>query len=179
MPVPSRTLPGVALALMFFVVSAHAQDTVIVRSVLSGNTIELESGARVALLGVGIPRSKALGTDLMRDNLRGIIEGKSVVLVDDSTGSRRSRTRAAYVYYEGSLINLELIEDGFASSTNTAHSRLKEFQAAEHYARRRQIAAWSTEGHLSVPCSARIGRSRCRELTRHISGRCERHRPRR
>jgi endonuclease YncB( thermonuclease family) len=160
--------------------SAPVRDTVVVRKVLSGTTVLLESGERVTLLGIGIPRSRVLDPDLVRDNLAGIIEGRAVVLVDDATSrsrsGRRGASRASYLYYDGSLINLELIEDGFATASSTAHSRLAEFKAAEKLARSRQLVAWSSEGHLSSRCTASSRNGRCRALTRHISGRCEKHR---
>lgn len=179
---PGRLLRLLVLhsaALLALASPTIAQDTVVVRRVISGAMLELESGERVALLGVGIPRSRVIDAQLVRDNLAGIVEGRTVVLVEDDsrrTSSRSRAPRACYLYVGDALINLELIEDGFATASSTRHSRLGEFKAAERLARSRQLAAWSSETHLSVRCNATGRNGRCRALTRHISGRCERHR---
>lgn len=172
-----RLLAGATLFLASL--PALAQDTVVVRKVLTGTTVVLESGERVSLLGVGMPRTRVMEPEIIRDNLAGIVEGRTVILIDDRGATRRKRrgSRSAYLYYDGSLINLELIEDGFATATNTKHSRREEFRTAEKRARTQQVAAWSSEGHLSVQCAAYVRRGRrCTELTRHVSGRCEAHR---
>jgi endonuclease YncB( thermonuclease family) len=174
-----RLLAGALLAVVITATPAFPQDTVVVSKVLSGTTILLESGERVTLLGIGVPRSRVLDPNLIRDNLAGIVEGRRVVLVEDGAPAKRSRRsgRSAYLYYEGSLINLELIEDGFATATGTQHSRLEEFRVAEKRARSQQLAAWSSESHPSARCSAAGKRGRrCATMTRHVSGRCEQHR---
>ena len=169
---PRFLLPS--LLLLFVTMAASAQDSVIVRTVVSATSITLSSGDTVTLLGLGLLKSQAVDADDARDHLASLVEGTTVVLAADSmTGDSRER----FVYADGDLVNLSMIRDGYATaSTIPSHSKVASFKAAENDARAHQSGAWATERSAAVQCSGTTKKGdRCKRTTTSLNGRCWQH----
>ena len=118
----SRPL-GIALALVLATaLLATAQDLVRVKRVVDGDTIILESGERVRLLGVNTPETKhrtkqaeAFGKEAAEFTKR-MVEGKLVRLEFDPNAikqDKKSRTLAYVFLQDGTFLNAEIIRQGY------------------------------------------------------------------
>jgi micrococcal nuclease len=112
-----------ALALLFAsVLSAGAQELVRVKQVVDGDTIILESGERVRLLGVNAPEVnhpnkpvEVFGKEAAEFTQR-MVEGKLVRLEFDphiSKQDKSSRTFAYVFLQDGTFLNAEIIRQGY------------------------------------------------------------------
>jgi micrococcal nuclease len=118
-----------ALALLLVsALNADAQELVRVTRVIDGDTIVLESGERVRLLGVNAPEVnnpkkpvEAFGKEAA-DFTRRMVEGKLVRLeLDPNVRPRNKRSRTlAYVFLrDGTFLNAEIIKQGYGFAVTT------------------------------------------------------------
>ena len=124
--------------------------------VIDGDTLELDGGERVRLIGVDTPESvdprrpvqyfgKAAAAFTRR-----LAEGRAVRLAyDDDTRDRYGRT-LAYVYLEdGSFLNAEIIRQGYGHAyTRFPFRYQQEFLALEREARENSRGFWASGGSL-------------------------------
>jgi micrococcal nuclease len=130
--------------------SASAQDLVRVKRVIDGDTMILESGERIQLIGVNIPETKPLtktGNEAAEFTKR-LVEGKLVQVEVDhlaNTWDRWSPT-LTYVFLEdGTFLNAEIIRQGYGLAVS-AIPPLKydyEFQKLEREARKQRRGLWA------------------------------------
>jgi len=173
-----RLVSVLAVFVLLALSSARSQDTVTVKKVLSGTTFQTTTGEKIALLGLGVPTSRAIDAEDVKEHLATLLEGKTVVLVADSlAGPGKKGTKLRYVYLGDNLVNLQLVREGYAtSSRKPAHSMITDFQSVEKEAKANQVGAYATEKPYEVQCSAitRKG-TQCSRMTRSLSGRCWQH----
>jgi micrococcal nuclease len=118
----------VSAATALLVASLHstpAGDGVVVRRVIDGDTIRLETGELVRYIGVDAPEVRRrvgdrwvedpepFGREAAEANRRWV-EGKRVRLEYDVQRRDRYGRVLAYVYVAGGMINAKLLEEGFA-----------------------------------------------------------------
>lgn len=151
-------------------------DTVIVKKVTGVNAFTTSTGDRITIIGIAMPKSKAIDADDAKQHLAGLVEGQTVVLVrDTATGPDKKGSKLRYVYVGGRLINKEMIDDGFAVATGK-HSMAKEFVSAENESRKFHKAAWGTERLYSIQCQGTTRKgTQCSRMTTSLSGRCWQH----
>lgn len=155
-------------------VSVSAQDTVTVKSVENATTFTTTSGKIITLLGISTPTKQAYTPKDCRDVLRNLIQGKTVVLVKDST----SKKNAYYVFLNDELINLSMLKQGAATAASNKHSRSSEFKAAYYQAKNEKVGNWSDVEELkeSVQCEGLTKKNkRCKNKTNDPSRRCHLH----
>lgn len=125
-----------------------------VARVLDGDTLKLEDGETVRLIGVDAPETHHPELPVQRfgeeasDFLRNLVDGFEVVLEMNPAEPRDKYGRTlAYVWKGESLVNAEIIRRGYAYAyTRFPHPRLEEFVEHEREARRAQYGLW----HLSL-----------------------------
>jgi len=134
--------------------TASAQEFVRVKRVIDGDTIVLENGERVQLLGVNAPSTKnpdkqvaAFGKEAF-DFTKGLVEGKLVRLEFDpfaNRNERRSRTLAYVFLQDGRHLNAEIIRfgHGLAVSRFPPLKYDYEFRKLEGEAREKRRGIWS------------------------------------
>ena len=144
-----RTLPAATLAVALAACTGTGaphppDDSVPVVRILDGDSLVVEiNGAEtdVRLLGINTPErdecfdaeAKARTTELAADGVR-------LVGSDEDRFGRLLR----YAYtQEGTLINQQLVTEGFALALSTGHSLREEFKAAEAEAFRERLGRWS------------------------------------
>jgi micrococcal nuclease len=148
---------GLGLFLVF-VGLAVAQQFARVKRVIDGDTIMLESGERVQLIGVDTPESVDPRRPVERFAkeawafTRRMVEGKRVRLEYDPANeahahkdNTQQRQTMAYVFLEdGTLLNAEIIREGYGFAlTQFPFSRIEEFRRLERVARTNRRGLWA------------------------------------
>jgi len=122
---------------------------------VDGDTLELDGGEKVRLIGVNTPESvhttkpvEYFGKEASAFAKR-MAEGKLVLLSGDAdplSSDRYGRT-LAYVYLtDGSLLNLEILRQGYGFAyVEYPFSRMEEFRAAEREAREQGRGLWTRD----------------------------------
>src|SRR5437870_6765435 len=130
-------------------------DFDVVDRVVDGDTLLLQSGERVRLIGVDTPETKHPSKPVQYFGkeatafTRRMVEGKRVRLEFDQGNvvrghkDRYGRT-LAYVFLEdGTLLNAEIIKQGYGHAyTQFPFSRMEEFRRLERKAREEQRGLW-------------------------------------
>jgi micrococcal nuclease len=124
------------------------EDTIRVRHVVDGDTIELIDGRKVRYLGVNTPEQGQPFYEEAKQINANLVENQAVRLeFDVETIDRYGRT-LAHVFVSDVHVNLELIRQGYAN-VYTVPPNLKyneEFLAAEREAREQQRGLWAQSG---------------------------------
>ncbi len=119
--------------------------------VLDGDTIVLDNGETVRLIGVDAPEIHHSEVPVQRfgeeatEFLKRLAEGFECTLEYEPDDIRDKYGRIlAYVFVKGRLINAEIISRGYAYAyTRFPFRRQAEFVTLEHEARERQYGLWS------------------------------------
>lgn len=133
-----------------------AAQPVAVARVVDGDTLLLEGGTRVRLLGVNTPEAKhpdreaePLGLEAAAFT-ESLIKHGSVTLEYDRERLDNYRRVLAYVYLpDGRMLNLELIRNGMSPAIVTfpiRSDRRRIFLEAEREAQRSGVGIWSLPG---------------------------------
>lgn len=156
------SIPGiilVALLAAFFNPpdqSVTCGDFDVVERVVDGDTLLLQSGERVRLIGVDTPETKHpkkpveyFGKEASAFSRR-MAEGKRVRLEFDQANAARGHKdhygrTLAYVFLEdGILLNAEIIKQGYGHVyTQFPFSRMEEFRRLEREAREQRRGLWA------------------------------------
>lgn len=148
-----RQFISATIALLFFLNTLSAQELRTVARVIDGDTIQMEGGERVRLIGVDTPETvhpskpvEIFGKEAS-DFTRRILEGKKVRLEYDQERKDKYGRTLAYVYLEdGTFINAEIIKQGFGFVyTQFPFKYLNEFRNYERQARERGAGLWGEE----------------------------------
>jgi micrococcal nuclease len=132
----------------------------IVERVIDGDTLVMENGERVRLIGVDTPETKHpnkpvehFGKEAAAFTQR-MVEGKRVRLEFDPANASRAhkdstqqRRTLAYVFLEdGRLLNAEIIKQGYGFAyTRFPFARMEEFRHLEREAREQARGLWSSK----------------------------------
>lgn len=99
-------------------------ESVLVTKVIDGDTIEIEGGTRVRLIGIDTPETVDPRTTVQcfgreaSTKLRELLEGKQVKLEKDISETDRYQRLLRYVYLGEIFINEIMVRDGFAISSS-------------------------------------------------------------
>ncbi|SMP42037.1 thermonuclease family protein [Desulfonatronum lacustre] len=163
----------VALLCLLWTVSVSASE-VQVKWVPDGDTIHLQDGNRVRLLGIDAPEmGRDGGPDQYyaresRDYLRRLIDGRSVRLETDGQEPDRYGRLLAYVFLpDGRMANEVLVEEGLAFFYPHSHQD-REFQRRMLEAQKRAIMArkgfWPRILSLPQPPTGWMGNRRSKRF---------------
>lgn len=132
----------------------------LVKRAIDGDTIELEGGARVRLIGINTPELElgergieCFGVQA-KDKIRELLEGKYIRLVNDVSEFDRYGRALRYVYVadfdpdtrkeKEIFVNLEMVRQGYAYEAtyppDVGHRQ--EFLDAQKYARENNLGLW-------------------------------------
>lgn len=160
---------GLALLLLAVWLGGCAADeasTAVVERVIDGDTLVLESGETVRLIGVDAPEIAKDGrpgqpySQRAKAFVRRLAEGKTVRLERDAQERDRYGRLLAYVYLpDGSMLNERLLAEGYAlQMTIPPNVRYAErLLAAERRARDEKRGLWQTR-EIDRPYVDRHGR---------------------
>jgi len=121
-------------------------ETGFVERAVDGDTLLLESGERVRLIGIDAPERKEACYKEAGKRLHELVGGKQVILVKDSSERDRYGRLVRYVYLDNTFVNLAMVEEGLAKSFEfEPDTSLKSFfQDAELTAQSGSGCIWST-----------------------------------
>lgn len=122
-----------------------------VKRVVDGDTIELDTGEKVRYIGINTPETvdprrpvQCFGAEATKKN-KELVEWKLVRLEKDVSDKDKYGRLLRYVYLENNFINDVLIKEGFAQ-TATYPPDVKfadQFRQSEQYARENNLGLWS------------------------------------
>ena len=122
-----------------------------VESVVDGDTIVIENGIRVRLLGVDAPEKSECYGEEARAELAKLVAGQDVILEKDQSGDDNYGRLLRYVFVQNEspsgdnlFVNKKIIRDGFARAQYVKPNKryLSFLQAAEREARADEIGIW-------------------------------------
>ncbi len=119
-------------------------DEITVVGVVDGDTVELEDGRTVRLIGIDTPERGDLYYDSASALTERLLLRKSVRLEFDSDKVDRYGRTLAFIWVDDELSNLEIVREGWAwcyfFEGNLRHSR--EFLLAQHEAMEEKAGLW-------------------------------------
>jgi micrococcal nuclease len=139
----------VFLLLVIFLSTSHAQ-TYVVQRVIDGDTLLLNNGERVRLIGADTPETKHPRKPVQYFGMEAyqftkqMVEGKDVRLEYDWQRRDRYRRLLAYVYLmDGTFLNAEIIKQGYGFAyIRYPFKFLEEFRLYEREAREQKRGLW-------------------------------------
>lgn len=150
----SLALPITAVVIMGLMALLHwirLQDLHEVVRVYDGDTIQIEDGRKIRLIGVDAPEVESPYTreepygSLSKKHLEGLLAGKKVFIKAGDEPFDRFKRTLAYVYAEDVLINGRMIRDGWARVYMRFDYEYKDlFTAYEREARARGLGIWES-----------------------------------
>lgn len=121
-------------------------ETALVLNVVDGDTVVASlNGQRreVRLLGVNAPESWECHSRQATDVLRELVDDHQVVLTEAAAGDDQFGRALRYMWVEGVLVNLEMLQIGEAIAVSGDHSRAAEFAQVEDTAARGLRGLWA------------------------------------
>ncbi len=99
---------------IFYVPERNIPETAMVKHVIDGDTIELENGRKVRYIGINAPeiyypdgQNECFALESRKANMR-LVEGKTILLVKDISGTDKYGRLLRYVYVSDPKSNMEL-----------------------------------------------------------------------
>ncbi len=123
---------------------AVLEEVTVVESVLDGDTVVVESGERVRLLGLDATETGEPYAEEAMERLAELVEEQTVTLVAIGDARDRYDRLLRYIYVDGVNVNRLLVEEGLATVYYPAgpDQYMEAFQAAEGEARERGMYLW-------------------------------------
>jgi len=155
----TKTFFFALLCMIFISLVLFSQETYKVKRVIDGDTIKLENGERVRLIGIDTPEtvhpSKAVeyyGKEA-GDFTKRMVEGKRVKIEFDIQKRDKYGRLLAYVYLEdGTFLNAELLRQGYANISTYAPNvkYIEKFARLEREAREDSRGLWTPSNSQKV-----------------------------
>lgn len=129
--------------------SVPLQETFLVKRVIDGDTIELESGQKVRYIGINSTElykkvPDCFAVEAYEENRR-LAEGKAVRLEKDISETDKYGRLLRYVYVGDVFVNDLLVKNGFAYSSSyppdIANQQL--FRESQRYAEKNKMGLWA------------------------------------
>ena len=131
--------------------SRYAKEDAILLRVIDGDTIETNLG-KVRLLGINTPEKNMPYSNESKNLLRQF-ENQSIELLRDLEDKDMYGRMLRYLFYETRLINIEILERGFASAYMTFGLRYEEeLLRAESYSRKYSLGIWEKSQDACTAC---------------------------
>jgi micrococcal nuclease len=118
-----------------------------VSTVIDGDTVELENGETVRLIGINAPEAGRPCYTESKNKLEELTKGKTVKLERDVVDKDIYNRLLGYIYVDDTFVNLEIVRLGFAHAyeygSNTKYST--QFKQAEDEAKQNEGCLWKSE----------------------------------
>ena len=122
------------------------KTTAVISKVIDGDTVKLQTGETVRLLGINAPEKGQVYYKESASRLRELIEGKKVFLEKDVEDKDKYGRLLRYIFLNGENINVKLVREGLATvyiiSPNVKYET--ELRESENEAKKSKINIWKT-----------------------------------
>ncbi|MBI2084006.1 MAG: thermonuclease family protein [Candidatus Aenigmarchaeota archaeon] len=127
-------------------------EVAVVSRVVDGDTVELENGERVRLLGINSPESNEIYYKEAKEHLESMVGNKSVNLEPTAVDRDKYNRLLRYIFVDGSFVNLQMVKDGYASVylLNPGEKYYQEFKDAEAEAKAGKLGMWSATTNVCM-----------------------------
>ncbi|VVB78367.1 Staphylococcal nuclease homologue [uncultured archaeon] len=136
--------------------SNFVKETVFVTRVVDGDTIHARvNGAdeTIRLLGINTPEKNKPYYNEAKNFLIHEIENKSVEILKDKEDVDKYGRKLRYIFYGDRMINVEIVENGFATTFMLDDLDYKDkFETAEKFARQNGIGLWMKSSDKCAFC---------------------------
>jgi len=120
--------------------------------VIDGDTIEVDDGAHIRLLGINTPEKKMPFSGEAANFLKQF-ENKTIFLLRDKEDIDKYKRKLRYVFFEDRLLNREILEKGFASAYMLEDLKYADdFKIAEKTARLNEVGIWKKSPDICASC---------------------------
>lgn len=89
-------------------------EKVIVDYAVDGDTIALQNGERVRLIGIDTPEKGEPCWQEAKDRMQQLVAGKEILMLKDVSERDKYGRLVRYVYADGNFVNLQMVQEGFA-----------------------------------------------------------------
>ena len=127
----------------------EAEQGVKVIKVIDGDTFEIEGSQRIRLRQVDAPDMGLCGSKEAKEFLAGMVENKYVTLKEEVIGQQNRPL--ALVYVANTLVNLELLKNGWARYHHDSSSQKQNLQEAGNKAKSERIGIYGSECYGKKP----------------------------
>lgn len=136
-------------------INEYEKEKAVVVRVIDGDTIEAEindSIQKIRLLGINTPERGKPYYNEAKDFLKQI-ENKSVFVLRDFEDEDKYNRKLRYVFYEDRLLNIEILQEGLATSFMIEGLKYEtKFENAERFARANEIRSWKKSDDVCSNC---------------------------
>lgn len=131
------------ILILVFVNKPEANERVMVRGVIDGDTFITEDGDHVRILGIDAPEDNECYEDESRDFLISLIQDREVLLEKEEVDKDNYGRKLRHVFIDDNLVSGIMIEKGFAKRL----SRVKviytdELISKEDFAKKSSLGIW-------------------------------------
>lgn len=131
----------------------YPRETIFVARVIDGDTIKDLNGTSYRLLGINTPEKNKPYYKDAKDFLIGKIENKSIELLRDTEDTDRYERKLRYIFYDEQLINVEIIQEGLATTFMLEGLKYKDkFINAEKFSRNNKLGIWKKSQDSCANC---------------------------
>lgn len=131
--------------------TSYEKETAFVIRVIDGDTIDTDKG-KIRLLGINTPEKTNPYYKEAKDYLKNI-ENKSIEIQRDKTDLDKYDRKLRYIFYENQLINVDILQQGLATSFMTEDLVYKEkLINAEKFAKENEIGLWKKSNEKCAEC---------------------------
>lgn len=129
----------------YILTNAQQEKTFNVTKVFDGDTIEIETGDKIRLLGINTPEQGEFYYQESRDSLTKLVDGKQVKLEIGPEDKDRYGRLLRYVFVDDVFVNLQLLREGYATVyiLNPDEKYYLGFKEAENEAKENKVGLWS------------------------------------
>jgi len=130
----------------------YKKELVFIREIIDGDTIEMDNGEKIRLFGINTPEKGKYYYDEAKDFLKEI-ENQTIFVLRDREDYDRYNRMLRYVFYEDRLLNIEILEKGFATCFMIEDLKYKEkLEKAEKFARDNEVGLWEKSKEICARC---------------------------
>lgn len=136
---------GLVIFMAIYYVAQSEREVGYVTRVIDGDTIELNTSEKVRLLGINTPERGEPFYEEAKERMEKLVLGRKVYMESGKETVDRYGRLLRYIYLEDNMVNLKMIEEGYATvyiiRPNDAYEKL--FSDAEDAARNTKKGIWS------------------------------------
>jgi micrococcal nuclease len=121
------------------------KDTVTVEKIIDGDTIELQGGKRIRLIGIDAPEEGECLYQEAKEYLFSLLNKQNIVLEEDVQKTDKYGRTLAYVWKDNNFINLIMLKNGLAKLLTIPPNvkYVNEFIKAQKEAQEKSNGLWS------------------------------------